>query len=197
MWTADWWGETQKALPKGATMVLIILSSDKTCLSQFQGDKSAWPVYMSISNIAKAKRCQASARAMILIGYLPAGKLNCFTPDACSLAGYRLFHHCLALLLHPLITAGQDSIEMVCADSQIFCVHPILATYVANFPEQCLVSCCKENHCPKCLVAGNERCDRLNSVMCDPESTNEILKRRKNDMPHCNIFLAFTPNLLH
>ncbi|KAG1739153.1 uncharacterized protein EDB91DRAFT_1237592 [Suillus paluster] len=164
MWTADWWGETQKALPKGAMMAPIILSLDKTCLSQFRGDKSAWPVYMSIGNITKAKRHQASARAMILIGYLPAGKLDCFTPDAHLLAGYRLFHYCMALLLHPLIAAGRDGFEMVCADSQICCVHPILAAYVTNFPEQCLVSCCKENHCPKCLVAGNEQGDRLNSI---------------------------------
>ncbi|KAG1803343.1 uncharacterized protein BJ212DRAFT_1487054 [Suillus subaureus] len=35
MWTADWWGEKQKALPEGATIALIILSSDKMTLSQF------------------------------------------------------------------------------------------------------------------------------------------------------------------
>ncbi|KAG1890067.1 hypothetical protein F4604DRAFT_2003912 [Suillus subluteus] len=202
MWTADWWGETQKALPKGATIAPIILSSDKTCLSQFRGDKSAWPVYMSIGNIAKAKRRQASARATILIGYLPASKLNCFTPDACSLAGYRLFHHCMAPLLQPLIAAGQHGVEMVCADSLVRRVHPILAAYVADFPEQCLISCCKENR-------SNEQGDK---------STKEILEMRKNgqhppefeennlravykpfwaNLPHANIFLAFTPNLLH
>ncbi|KAG1869961.1 hypothetical protein F4604DRAFT_1881323 [Suillus subluteus] len=207
MWTADWWGETQKALPKGATIAPIILSSDKTCLSQFRGDKSAWPVYMSIGNIAKAKRCQASAQATILIGYLPASKLDCFTPDARSLAGYRLFHHCMALLLQPLIAAGQHGVEMVCADLLVRHVHPILAAYVADFPEQCLISCCKENHCPN-----------LDSPMQDPESTKEILEMHKNgqhppefeenglcavykpfwaDLPHANIFLAFTPDLLH
>ncbi|KAG1871825.1 hypothetical protein DFJ58DRAFT_713775 [Suillus subalutaceus] len=129
---------------------------------------------------------QTSAQAMILIGYLPAGKFDCFTPNAHLLARYRLFYHCMALLLHSLIATGQDGIEM------------------------CLVSCFKENHCPKC--------NRLNSVICDPESMKEILERCKNsqhplefeenslhavhkpfwaDMPHCSIFLAFTPDLLH
>ncbi|KAG1902162.1 uncharacterized protein F5891DRAFT_1127781 [Suillus fuscotomentosus] len=197
MWTADWWGKKQNALPEGATIAPIILSSDKTSLSQFRGDKSAWPVYMSIGNIAKAKRRQASARATVLIGYLPASKLDCFTPDARSLAGYRLFHHCMALLLQPLIGAGND----------VRRIYPILAAYVADFPEQCL-----------CLVAANDRGDALNSAMHDPESTKEILHKRKigqhplefeanglravykpfwADLPHADIFLAFTPDLLH
>ncbi|KAG2123894.1 hypothetical protein BD769DRAFT_1669709 [Suillus cothurnatus] len=45
MWTADWWGKTQKVLPKGATIASIILSSDKTCLSQFQGDNIDSPMW--------------------------------------------------------------------------------------------------------------------------------------------------------
>ncbi|KAG2352314.1 hypothetical protein BDR07DRAFT_1466456 [Suillus spraguei] len=55
MWTGDWWCDKQKQLLKGATIAPVILASDKTCLSQFRGDKSAWPVYLSIGNIAKEK----------------------------------------------------------------------------------------------------------------------------------------------
>ncbi|KAG2159432.1 uncharacterized protein EDB93DRAFT_1237560 [Suillus bovinus] len=201
MWTADWWGETQKALPKGAMIALIILLLDKTSLLQFKEDKSAWSVYMSIGNITKAKRCQASARAT----------LECFTSDARSLAGCRLFHHCMALFLHTLIAAGQNRVKMMCVDSLVCHVYPILAAY-------CLVSYCKENWCPKCLVAANERGNGFESAMRDPESTKDILERRNigqhppefeenglravykpfwAEMPHANIFLAFTPNLLH
>ncbi|KAG1807924.1 hypothetical protein EV424DRAFT_1575547 [Suillus variegatus] len=200
MWTADWWCDKQKLLPKGATIAPIILASDKTCLSQFRGNKSAWPVYLTIGNIAKEKRWQTSARATVLIGYLPAGQLDCFTSDTRSLAGYRLFHHCMSLLLEPLIAAGRNGVEMVCADSLI-----------PDFPEQCLV-------CLKCLIAADERGDPLTSQMWDPEVTKDILEKRKNgqhpiqfddnglravfnpfwaNLPHTDIFLAFTPDLLH
>ena len=124
----------------------------------------------------------------------------------------------MSLLLQPLIAAGRDGVEMVCADLLIRHVHPILAAYIADFPEQCLVACCKENQCPKCLVAAKKRGDSLTSAMRDPESTKDVLEKRKNgqhpvefdnnglcavyrpfwaNLPHADIFLAFTPDLLH
>ncbi|KAG2354267.1 hypothetical protein BDR07DRAFT_1306494 [Suillus spraguei] len=153
MWTADWWCDKQvKKLPQGATIAPIILATDKTCLSQFQGDKSAWPVYLSIGNITKEKWREVSAQATVLIRYLPAGKLGCFTSDARSLA-------------------SENGVDMACADSLICQVYAILAAYVADFPEQCLIACCKENRCPKCLVATDERGNPLSSQMQDPELT--------------------------
>lgn len=196
----------------------IILSSDKTHLSQFRGDKTAWPVYLTIGNIAKETRRKPSARATILTGHMPVSKLECFTKATRPLTGYRLFHLCMSKLLQPLVQAGKDGVDMACADSFIRRVYPILATYVADHPEQCLVACCNENRCPHCKVHRDRRGEPLDSVLWDPDKFLKNMERKQRgkkpkqfeeeglcaifdpfwrDLPHADIFASITPDILH
>ncbi|KAK0458986.1 uncharacterized protein EV420DRAFT_1629457 [Desarmillaria tabescens] len=159
MATGKWWWAMQRLLPKGATIAAIILSSDKTQLSTFSGDKSAWP---------------------------------------------------------PLVEAGQNGVEMLCSDGRTRLVFPLLAAYMADYPEQCLIAGCGERQCPKCTATSKELGDPLHSVLRDPEKTIDALKATQTgnnmefknlglrpitpfwmDLPRCNIFHCFTPDLLH
>jgi hypothetical protein len=45
----------QGKIPEGGMVAPIILTSDKTQLMMFGGDKVAWPVYLTLINIAKDK----------------------------------------------------------------------------------------------------------------------------------------------
>ena len=209
---------SQLKLPSGATIAPLILSSDKTQLTQFQGDKKAWPVYLTIGNISKNIRRQPSTHATILVAYLPVAKLECYSEGNRSLQGYRLFHHCMGKVFESLIKAGKEGVEMVCADGWVRRVHIILAAYVADFPEQCLVACCMENRCPRCTVDPNTRGNAEESRFRDKKETLELLTKHQQgrnppqfekegiraiynpfwaDLPHCDIFTCFTSDLLH
>lgn len=116
----------------------------------------------------------------------------------------------------PLVEAGKQGVDMVCADGFIRQVFPILVAYVADHPEQCLAACCHENHCPKCLVAQGQcgqpqfsvkqTVDSVLDVMNDAAlgDTAEVVHQGIclnhpfwEDLPHSDIFSSFTPDLLH
>jgi hypothetical protein len=119
-------------------------------------------------------------------------------------------------LLAPLKKAGEEGVDMVCADGFIRQVFPILCAYVADYPEQCLVACNNENRCPRC-DAGRTKLGRpLNTVLKSSETVLRAMDDAANgdmdeytrlglrpndpfwrDLPHCDISACFTPDLLH
>ncbi|CAA7267865.1 unnamed protein product [Cyclocybe aegerita] len=54
MWTGQWWHILQSKVPEGGTVAPVIIATDKTQLTQFSGNKSAYPVYLTIGNIPKS-----------------------------------------------------------------------------------------------------------------------------------------------
>lgn len=114
----------------------------------------------------------------MLIGYLPVTKLECCTEKRRANVSYQLFHQCMESLLEPLKEVGREGLEMTCADGWVRRVYTILAAYVADFPEQCLVACCMESRCPRCLVLHNERGLPVWSYPREQKKTVEILRRQ-------------------
>ena len=45
---------------------------------------------------------------------------------------------------------GCNGVKMACGNGYVQYIHPILASYVADYLEQCLVTCTKYGTCPKC-----------------------------------------------
>ncbi|KAG8694994.1 hypothetical protein FRC08_008125 [Ceratobasidium sp. 394] len=160
--TADFMWRTQDKIndPK-ATVVGVIVSSDETKLTTFSGDKKAHPVYISLVNQKKAVRRRISKQVNLLVGYLPVPKLDC-EPNKEKRRKIRreVFHQCMELLFKPLADACTNKgEEVVCWDGGVRCIYPVLAAYVADFPEQCKVACTKTTHCPLCTVKPSQRGD--------------------------------------
>ncbi|KAJ3504237.1 hypothetical protein NLJ89_g8041 [Agrocybe chaxingu] len=227
MWTGRWWNAVQSKLPEGGTLAPVIVSTDKTQLTQFTGGKSAYPVYLTIGNIPKATRRKPSKHACVLIAYLSVDKLDrtrLSEQDHRSKV-QRIFHESMRIVLEPLINAGQTGVLMDSSNGDTRRVFPILSCYVADYPEQCLVTCSKYGTCCKCKAKATELQDPEPAEARTPAWTKSVMEEAKSQaggnprafhthcmasdvaggvfrpfwdgFPLCNINRAITPDVLH
>ncbi|CAA7267308.1 unnamed protein product [Cyclocybe aegerita] len=208
MWTGRW-NAVQSKLPEGGTLAPVIVSTDKTQLTQFTGGKSAYP------------------HACVLIAYLSVDKLDrtrLSEQDHHSKV-QRIFHESMRIVLEPLINAGQTGVLMDSSNGDTRRVFPILSCYVADYPEQCLVTCSKYGTCCKCKAKATELQDPEPAEACTPAWTKSVMEEAKSQaggnprafhthcmasdvaggvfrpfwdgFPLCNINRTITPDVLH
>ncbi|KZV62326.1 hypothetical protein PENSPDRAFT_591568, partial [Peniophora sp. CONT] len=223
--TAEWWWETQVRLETkkaGATIIPLIISSDKTLLTQFR-NRSAYPVYLTIGNIPKDLRRKTSLQAQVLLGYLPVTKLDGIkNEEQRRRALINLFHVCIRDILKPLRDVATDGVIMASGDGVRRRCHPLLAAYVADYPEQVLVTGVKNSHCPKGTLNKNRFGTEDPCPLRDVDATVKALNRRSThpndyegyiaacaavdvkpikafwtDYPYADIYQALTPDILH
>ncbi|KAI0038015.1 hypothetical protein FA95DRAFT_1449770, partial [Auriscalpium vulgare] len=223
MHTGNWWWKIQKileALNPGATVVPLILSTDKTQVTVFR-NQSAYPVYMTIGNISKEIRRKPSKQGQLLVGYLPTARLLHITNDETRRRALaNLFHACMCRIMGVIKVHSRDGLPMATGDGVVRRCHPIVAAYVADYPEQALVACVKNGECPKCRAGRDElgifqafpprdlaktlralrTVDRGPEVFiaaCDEAGIKPVYHPFWEDLPHCNIFTSVTPDILH
>ncbi|KAI0632388.1 hypothetical protein C8Q77DRAFT_1197709 [Trametes polyzona] len=222
--TGQWWWSTQKQLESekaGATVIPVILSSDKTQVTLFR-NKTAYPVYVTIGNLPKAVRSKPKRQGQILLAYLPTSHLDHISNQAARRrAVNNLFHACMRHLLEPIRTAGIDGILMTSGDGIARRCHPILMAYVGDYPEQCLVACAYNGDCPICQCphsdlgifptphpyrdidasreAMNTRNEDPDSFVhaCDAVNIKPVQRLFWADLPYTDIFRAITSDVLH
>lgn len=51
MHATEWWWEQQKKHSFQATIILILISSDKTVMNISYGDQTLWPIYIIVKNL--------------------------------------------------------------------------------------------------------------------------------------------------
>ncbi|KAI0746222.1 hypothetical protein C8Q80DRAFT_1105448 [Daedaleopsis nitida] len=223
--TGKWWWTTQIQLEKerpGATVIPIIISSDKTQLTLI-GNKTAYPVYMTLGNLPKDIRCKPSRCGQILLAYLPTSRLLHISSKAArrrTLAN--LFHACMSRIFEPLASVGMTGMALASGDGVVRRGHPILAIYVGDYPEQLLVTGSKNGECPKCPIPRNEvgesldmsrefrnlgdvldaldaidRGPRAFAQACRAAGIKPLYHPFWEDLPYTDIFLAITPDILH
>ncbi|KAH9910875.1 uncharacterized protein BXZ73DRAFT_93522 [Epithele typhae] len=217
--TGKWWWATQEALDRvkpGGTIIPVIISSDKTQLTVF-GNKTAYPVYLTIGNLPKHIRRKPSRRGQILLAYLPTTKLEHITTKAARRrAQNNLYHACMGHVLKPLEKAGVHGVNMTGGDGIVRRGHPIVAIHAEDYPEQLLTTCCMNGDCPRCSIDRDDvgattdpsrPLRDLNAVMdalavADTGTSTEFVPppvRRPYwlNLPFHNVFRSITPDVLH
>lgn len=163
-------------LPGGATLIPVILSSNKTELTTFFG-YTDYPLYLTIGNIERSFRRKLSHYAQILIGYLPTPNLDHLPEAAARALRARIFHAVMKLIMKPLTTARRDGVELTGGDGTRRHCYPILACYVPDYLEQALVTCTRAGRCPVCSVTGDKLGEHgCNCTGCRPREQAATLK---------------------
>ncbi|KAG1742091.1 hypothetical protein EDD22DRAFT_982192 [Suillus occidentalis] len=107
----------------------VIIATDKTQLTQFSGSKLAYLVYLTFGNISRVIRRITNSK---LSKKEKTSRIQC------------LFHN------------SMYTMDMVGGDGKVRRIYPVLAFYLEDYPEQCLVACTKYGTCPKCQSPASE-----------------------------------------
>jgi hypothetical protein len=118
---------------------------------------------------------------------------------------------------------GQPTVtgmDMMSGDSVWRRCHPILASFVGDYPEQVLVMCTHNNRCPKCLVPPDKLGSYARYPLCDCNQARDAYLLADGDayvfhaacreagqkpvfhpfwesLPLSDIFVSITPDILH
>ena len=132
-------------------VVPIIEMSDQTNLTNFSGDKKAWPVYITIGNLPSTRHNRPGSMADLLLALLPV------PPKFAKSSGYKLQRQINAdtlqgvfeLIFEPLRDTTLEGVPMDCADWKNRRCFPILSGWIADHMENATLHGIKTNACPK------------------------------------------------
>ena len=144
----------------------IILGSDKTTVSVATGQVEYHPVYLLIGNPHNAVR-RAHRNAVIPIAFLPILKCKLSNSSVHSIIHWqsgdrkydksvkfrffkrKLFHTSFSAILAPLRRGMSAPVIRRCPDGHFRRVIYDLLAFIADYPEQVMLSAIIQNWCPK------------------------------------------------
>ncbi|KAG1854631.1 hypothetical protein F4604DRAFT_1932696 [Suillus subluteus] len=136
----------------GSTFAPLIVGSDKTTVSVATGHTEYHPLYLSIGNIFNSVRC-AHHNGVVLVGFLAIPKSTKEHLQDGNFHNFRrqLFHYSLAKIFKS-VKPNMTTPDIVrCPDGHYRHVIYGIGPYIADYPEQALLSGIVAGWCPKCL----------------------------------------------
>ncbi|KAI0028258.1 hypothetical protein K488DRAFT_80772 [Vararia minispora EC-137] len=199
----------------GALYVLLILGSDKTTVSVATGHEEYHPLYVSVGNLQNVAR-RAHRNTVIPIGFLAIPK-----PDrkddkdpAFQTFKKQLFHQSLTTILQSLKSAMTDPVIKRCPDGHYRRVIYDLGPYIADYPEQVMLSGIVQTWCARCQsipedLNGKNQSRRIRqwtNLLCEAHPSRVLWTEFgidddvvpfTQDFPRADIHKLIAPDILH
>ncbi|KAG2127113.1 hypothetical protein DEU56DRAFT_915826 [Suillus clintonianus] len=145
----------QNNLPEGATIIPIILASDKTPVTRMSGGLEMHPVFLTIGNIQSEVRMKATAHAWSCVAFIPIPKFDVHG-DFQTLLHARLFHKCMDLIFAKCKVATRIGEYMPDPMGYLrHCFTPLVA-YTADLPEAQLIACVSKSASPLTMATQSD-----------------------------------------
>jgi hypothetical protein len=128
--------------------------SDATHLTNFAGDKKAWPVYITIGNLSSSVRMRPAMQSVLLVALLPV-PIKLRNVPARQLALQRERNHAvtqgvLRHILEPLYHPEGGIFTALCADGHYRRCSATVSAWLADYPEHCDLQNLRHGSCVWC-----------------------------------------------
>ncbi|KAG1808758.1 hypothetical protein EV424DRAFT_1543334 [Suillus variegatus] len=200
----------------GLTFVPLIIGSDKTTVSVATGHTEYHPLYMSIGNIFNGVR-RAHRNGVVLVGFLAIPKSTKEHLNDKDFRNFRrqMFHSSLAKIFESVKLNMTIPDIVRCPNGHYRRIIYGLGPYIADYPEQLMLSGVVQNWCPKCLNYRKNLDSGGPSLLRCQEHTDLLVQELQhahlwheygiiqevvpftNDFPRADIHELISPDILH
>ncbi|KAG2096053.1 uncharacterized protein F5147DRAFT_818561 [Suillus discolor] len=143
----------QSKLPVNSTLLGVILSSDKTNITNMTGGRIAHPLLISLANIKMAVQNKVSSHTFLLTALLPIADFLHPVKRMQGVLEARLIHQCLDIILEPLKQAARIRHMMSDPAGNLrYCFTP-LASYIVDTPKAAMLACVRGKTSPLTMAS--------------------------------------------
>ncbi|KIK12076.1 hypothetical protein PISMIDRAFT_121497, partial [Pisolithus microcarpus 441] len=172
--TGDRAWELQDALPDGATLLGVVLSSDKMHITQV-GNHQAHPLLISLANISANVRRKGSTNSYLLLALLPVPRFVHPNKHLRGILASRLLHQVISVVMKPLKMAAEVGRMMSDPVGNLkHCFTPLVA-YIADTPEQHVIACVTDNASAVSMAISKQFRDPLHCAAHTTSKTCQLL----------------------
>ncbi|KAG1856535.1 hypothetical protein C8R48DRAFT_775939 [Suillus tomentosus] len=187
-WTSDDAWKIQDQLPEGATIVPIVLASDKTPVTRHTGGLEMHPLFLTIGNIQADVHMKATSHAWQCTAFMPTPTFV-VNSDFQTLLRARLWHKCMDLVCSNLKVAARVGEYMVDPSARMrYCFTPLIS-HVADLPEQLMIACVMKNSSPVTTATHKEFGDETPHPPRNGSDTYTLIQQLCNRVDPWNLIV--------